>query len=156
MRIIIKFCSVERTRLGNHPVAAKRNIHSATLPLWIRMHSALVCQNRFYSREGKTALEHSSIFWPHFVDKDMLSMLTRYISDKVYGCRYLQQHQGVNEPKLSWELQLLSVESWLNLQPILMFFCINSYLYCADSAVMSSVLLRYAAAQLHSTTSPFA
>jgi len=123
------------------------------------MHSALICQNRFCSREGKTALQNSSIFWPHFVDKDMLPMLTCYISDNVYGGRYLQQHEGVNEPKLSWELQLLSVECWLlfsNLQPILMFFCINSYLCWADSAVMSSVLLRYAAAQLHSTTSPFA
>ena len=146
MRTIIKFCSAERTRPENHPVAAKRNIHSATFPLWIRMHSALICQNRFCSWEGKTALQHSSNFWPHFVDKDMLPMLTRYISYKIYGGRYLRQHEGVNEPKLSWELQLLSVECWLlfsNLQPILMFFLTNSCLCCADSAVMSSILLRY-------------
>jgi len=56
MRIIIKFRSAERTRAENQPVAAKRNIHSATVPLWIRMHSALICQNRFCSREGKIAL----------------------------------------------------------------------------------------------------
>jgi len=123
------------------------------------MHFALICQNRFCSRECKTALQHSSIFWPHFVDKDMLTMLTCCISDKVYGGRYLRQHDGVNEPELSWELLLLSVECWLlfsNLQPILMFFLISSYLCCADSAVMSSVLLRYevrscAIAQYHQT-----
>jgi len=28
-------------------------------------------------------------------------MLTRYISYKIYGGRYLRQHEGVNEPKLS-------------------------------------------------------
>jgi len=69
-------------------------------------------------------------------------MLTRYISDKVFGGRYLQQHEGVDEPKLSWELQLLSVECWLlfsNLQPILNVFSASIHTYAEQTVQLWAV-----------------
>jgi len=77
MLLMIKFRSAERTRAEN-PVAAKRNIYSAAFSLWIRMHSALICQNRFCCREGKIALQHLAIFsfcWQwHAGNPDMLHL----------------------------------------------------------------------------------